>query len=193
MSWYSSFSTAVPELAEEFISDAYLDVRLSLLDDEPSFRFANERFDGVSFKLDDMEIGAPVSFTFEPEDVYIVSQLGRGRLRVIQPGVDEALTRGELVMVARPGVETTADVADFLQHVVTLDAPALREAAGLEPDSEKLPNFASIRPGSAARAASWRRTVNYIGAMLRGDPAIAEAPLVIAGANRLLAGVLLAT
>ena len=97
-------------------------------------------------------------------------------------------------MVGRPGVKTTVDVAgDFLQHLVTLDAPALREAAGIEPGSEALPTFNSIRPISPTRAASWRRTLNYVGAMLRGDPAIADAPLVLGSANRLLAGLLLAT
>jgi AraC-like DNA-binding protein len=193
MSWYSSFSTDEPEAAEEFISSAYVDVRLSLPSEESSFRFANDRFDGLAFKLDEMEVGAPASFTFEPEDVYIVNQVRRGQLRVIQPGVDETLTRGELVMVGRPGVRTTTDVEDFIQHVVTLDAPVLREAAGLEPGSAALPRFDSIRPISAARAATWRRTVDYLGAMLRGDPAIAEAPLVVGSANRMLAGVLLAT
>src|ERR1700761_5519879 len=173
MSWYSSFSTDVPEMAEQFLSDAYVDGRLRLPGEEPGFRFANDRFDGESFKLDEMEFGAAASFTFEPEDVYIVNRLGRGRLRVLQPGVDETLARGELSMVGRPGVRTTANAdGAFLQHLVTLDASALREAAGLDPDQE-LPAFASIRPISAARAASWRRTVNYIGAMLRGDPRIA--------------------
>jgi AraC-like DNA-binding protein len=192
MSRYSSFSTDVREVAEEFLSEAYADGRLRLPAD-PGFCFANERFDGVSFKLDEMEFGAAASFTFEPQDVYIVNQIARGRVRVRQPGVEEMLTRGELSMVGRPGVETTADAdGAFLQHLVTLDAPALREAAGLDADQE-LPSFASIRPISAARAASWRRAVNYVGAMLRGDPGIAEAPLVVGSANRLLAGITLAT
>ena len=50
-----------------------------------------------------------------------------------------------------------------------------------------------MRPVSPEAAASWRRTLNYIGAMLRGDPAVAEAPLVIGSLSRLLAGLLLAT
>jgi AraC-like DNA-binding protein len=193
MSWYSSFATDVPEVAEEFISKAYLDVQLSVPTDGSSFRLADDRFDAGPFKLDDMEIDASASFTFEPEDVYIVNQVRRGRLRVTQPGVEEELTRGELVMVGRPGVETTTEVDDFVQHVATLEAPALREAAGTESGSEELPIFSSIRPISAARAASWRRTLNYVGAMLRGDPAIADAPLVVGSASRLLAGLLLAT
>lgn len=193
MPWYSSFSTEEPEVAEEFISAAYLDVTLSLPAAERGFRFANSRFEGGSFHLDDMEIAAAASFAFEPEDIFIVNQVSRGRLRVTQTGVEEEITPGELVMVGRPGVETTTEVADFVQHVVTLDAAALREAAGLEPDGERLPDFASIRPISAARAATWRRTLNYVGGMLRGDPSVAEAPLVIGSAGRLLAGVLLTT
>ncbi len=192
MSWYSSFSTEVPDAAEAFISDAYLDVRLSLPPDQ-SFHFANRGFDGGSFKLDEMEIKAAAAFTFEPRDVYIINQVAQGRLRVTQPGVDEEFTQGELALAGRPGVQTTAAVDDFFQHVVTLDAPALGEAAGYEPGSEELPAFSSVRPISVARAASWRRTVSYVAGMLRGDPAIAEAPLVVGSVNRLLAGVLLVT
>jgi AraC-like DNA-binding protein len=193
MSWYSSFDTDVPEVAEEFISAAYVDVSLSLPSDESAFRFANSRFDGGSFHLDDMEIAAAASFSFEPEDVFIVNQVGRGRLRVAQAGVDETATPGELMMVGRPRIETTTDVDDFLQHVVTLGAASMSEAAGFEPESGSLPTFSSVRPVSPDRGASWRRTLNYIGAMLRGDPAIAEAPLVIGSVNRLLAGLVLAT
>jgi len=193
MAWYSSFATEVPDAAEEFISQAYVEVDLGMRAAESSFRFAVERFDGGPFKLDDMEIAAAASFTFEIEDVYVINQVRHGRLRVTQPGVKEELTRGELALVGLPGVKTTTEVADYQQHVVTLDVAALREAAGIEPDSEKLPEFTSVLPISAARAASWRRTLSYVGAMLRGDPAIADAPLVIGSANRLLAGLILAT
>jgi AraC-like DNA-binding protein len=193
MSGYSSFLTDDPEVAEEFISQAYVDVRLRLPEDEGNFTFADERLDCGPFKLDEMKIGASASFSFEPEDVYIVNQVGGGGLQVTQPGVEEALGRGELVMVGRPGVMTRTDVVDFHQYVVTLDGPAVRDAAGLDPDGERQPEFSSIRPGSPALAATWRRTLNYVGALLRGDPAITEAPLVVGSVNRLLAGLILAT
>jgi AraC-like DNA-binding protein len=189
----SSFATHEPEVAEEFISAAYVDVSLSLPPADRAFSFANDRFDGGSFHLDDMEIAAAAGFSFQPEDVFIVNEVGRGRLRVRQAGVIEELAIGELVMVGRPAVETTTEVEDFAQQVVTLGAASVREAAGIEPESEALPSFSSVRPGSTERAASWRRTLGYVGAMLRGDPAIAEAPLVLGSANRLLAGLVLAT
>jgi AraC-like DNA-binding protein len=193
MAWYSSFATEVPDAAEEFISQAYVEVDLGIPAAESSFRFAVQRFDGGPFKLDDMEIAAVASFTFEIEDVYVINQVRRGRLQVTQPQVQEELTRGELALVGLPGVKTTTEVADYQQQVVTLDLAAVREAAGIEPDSEKLPTFTSVLPISAARAVSWRRTLGYVGAMLRGDPAIADAPLVIGSASRLLAGLILAT
>jgi AraC-like DNA-binding protein len=193
MTWYSSFSTDEPEVAEEFISAAYVDVSLSLPPDEGAFSFADRRLDGGSFHLDDMEIAVAASFNFEPEDIFMINQVGRGRLRVTQARVAEEFTVGELAMVGRPEVETTTEVEDFAQHVVTLQASVLREAAGIEPESDALPTFSSVRPVSTERAASWRRTLNYVGAMLRGDPAIAEAPLVVGSVNRLLAGLVLAT
>jgi AraC-like DNA-binding protein len=204
MSWYSSFATDEPEVAEEFLAGAYLDVRLRLADadEEPPFRLADNRLDAGPFQIDDLEIAAEAAFDYEPDGPspddepdgkYFVSRLTRGTLRVLQDGVDESLARGEIALIGRPGVKTRTEIADFRQDVVTLRAPALREAAGIDLESEELPNFHSIRPISPARAASWRRTLNYVGAMLRGDPAIAEAPLVVSSANRLLAGVLLTT
>jgi AraC-like DNA-binding protein len=195
MSWYSSFATDEPEVAEELISDAYLDVRLRLADQDEvaDFCFAENRLDADLFQISEMEIAAMAAFNYEPDEELLVCRVTRGELRVVQHGVDESMVRGELALIGRPGVETHTELADFRQDMVALQAPALREAAGLDQEGEELPTFHSIRPVSAARATSWQRVVDYVGAMLRGDPAIAEAPLVVASANRLLAGVLLAT
>lgn len=192
MSWHSSFETDEPEVAADVLAEAYGDIGLSLADDEAVFRLALERIDAGPFQLDRAELDANVAFGFETKDEYFVSRVSRGGLRVIQPDVDERLVRGELALIARPEVESITEIVGFGQTVVTLHAAALREAAGLEPDSE-LPTFTSVRPATATLARTWHRAVEFLSEMLAGDPGVADAPLVIGSTNRMLAGLLLAT
>jgi AraC-like DNA-binding protein len=192
MSWHSSFTTDEPDVAAEVLTEAYGDIGLSLADDEAVFRLALERIDAGPFQLDRAELDASLAFGFETKDEYFVSRVSRGGLRVIQPGVDEKLVRGELALIARPGVESITEIVGFGQTVVTLHAAALREAADLEPDAE-LPTFTSVRPANPTLARTWHRAVEFISGMLAGDPGVADAPLVIGSTDRMLAGLLLAT
>ena len=187
------FASDVPEVAEEMISEAYGDVRLTL-DDEAEgrpFGLVVERFDAGQFQLDQMEIGARAAFGFEPEDVFFVTRVTRGALRLRLPAGEEDFDPGEVALLGRPGVPATSEVRDYCQLVTTLRAPTIREAAGLAPDAP-LPAFASVRPVSPARARSWRRARDFVNGLLLGDPDVATAPLVIGSANRMLAGLLLA-
>jgi AraC-like DNA-binding protein len=83
-------------------------------------------------------------------------------------------------------------VHDFGQLVTTLRAPTIREAAGLAADAP-LPTFASVRPISPTGARSWRRARDFVNGLFVGDPEVATAPLVVGSADRMLAGLLLAT
>jgi AraC-like DNA-binding protein len=190
---HSAYATEVPGQAEEFLSDAYLEVDLSLPDYVDGFRLAVERLDTGDFYLDTMEIAARAAFDYEPDQEYFVSTVGRGTLRVVQRGVDERLAPGEVALIGRPGVETRTEVDDFRQGVVTLPAASLRRAAGLDPDSGEVPEFASIRPGSAAGEQTLRHAVAFVSASLGEDLAAAESPLLRGSLERLLTDLVLAT
>jgi AraC-like DNA-binding protein len=193
MAWHSSFETDEPEVAAAVLAEAYGDIGLSQAEDDAVFRLALERIDAGPFRLDRAELEANVAFDFETKDEYFVSRVSRGGLRVVQPDVDERLGRGELALIARPEVESTTEIAGFGQTVVTLRAAAVREAAGLESDQDRLPTFSSVRPANPTLARTWHRAVEFLSEMLAGDPSVAEAPLVIGSTNRMLAGLLLAT
>ncbi len=189
----TTYATDVPEVAEEMISEAYLDVRLSLRDGDPDrFRVLIDRFDAGPFQLDEMEITAAASFTYRPEEEFFVGRVTRGGLRVRYRGADEKFVPGELALIGLPGVDTRTEIHDYRQLVTTLRAPTVREAAGLEPGAP-LPAFDSVRPISLNRARSWRRTRDFVNGLFAGDPEVATAPLVVGSANRMLAGMLLAT
>ena len=201
------FATDVPEVAEEMISEAYLDVHLCLDQEEArDFRFRIERFDAGPFQLDEMEIGGRASvgfepedgvgscasFGFEPEDEFIVGHVTRGSLRLHLPDREEDFDPGEIALLVRPGVPATTDIRDYRQLVTALRASEVREAAGLAPDAP-LPTFTSARPTSPLRARRWRRARDFISGLIFGDPEVATASLVVGSANRMLAGLLLAT
>jgi hypothetical protein len=201
------FATDLPEVAEEMVSEAYLDVRLSLDAEEArDFCLRIERFDAGPFQLDEMEIGgrASVGFEpedgvgrrasvgFEPEDEFVVGHITRGSLRLHLPDREEDFDPGEVALLVRPGVPATTDIRDYRQLVTALRASEVREAAGLDPDAP-LPTFTSARPMSPPRTRSWRRARDYIHGLIVGEPEVATAPLVAGSVNRMLAGLLLAT
>jgi AraC-like DNA-binding protein len=190
----TSFDTDEPEIAIEVLTEVYADMALTLSDDDAAFRLALERFDAGPFHLDEMRIGARARFGFESEEEFFIGRVVEGRLGVREHGwsEDELFQPGEIALIGRPGVETETEVDSFAQKVTTLRAAAVREAAGLDPDAE-LPVFTSPRPISPQRARTWRRARDFVSNMLEVDPDVAAAPLVIGSANRMLAGLLLAT
>jgi AraC-like DNA-binding protein len=187
----SSFATDDPGAAETMLSEAYLDVDLKV-DEKADFRLSLDRFDAGPFQLDEMGVAAEAGFDYELEEEFYVARVRRGRLRIVQYGIDETLVPGEVVLLGLPGVPTKTEVEDFRQLVLTLRGSTIREAAGLPPDAP-LPTFTSVRPISPDRARSWRRARDFVSGLLSTDPQIAAAPLVVGSASRMLAGVLLAT
>jgi AraC-like DNA-binding protein len=187
------FATDVPEVAEEMVSEAYLDVRLSLDAEEARhFRLRIERFDAGPFQLDEMEIGGSSSFGFEPDEEFVVGQVTRGALSLRLPDREENFDPGEVALLVRPGVPATTEIRDYRQLVTTLRASDVREAAGLGLDAP-LPTFTSARPISTTRTRSWRRARDFVSGLFAGDPEVATAPLVVGSAGRMLGGLLLAT
>jgi AraC-like DNA-binding protein len=196
MALHSSFGTEEPDVAEEFLSEAYTDMDLRLPPERTDFRFADDRIDPGPFKLDEMTIHATAAFGFESTEEFFITRVASGNLRVrtIADDMVEDFVHGDIGLIGRPRVDSVTEVdEDFRQDVITLTAPYVREAAGIDPDSDELPDFRSIRPATPQRARTWRRALEMVGGMLHGDPLIAEAPLVIGSANRMLAGLMLAT
>jgi AraC-like DNA-binding protein len=196
MALHSSFGTELPAAAEEFLSVAYTDIDLRLPEDGKKFHFADDRIDPGPFKLDEMTIGATAAFGYETTEEFFITRVISGTLRLLQPGdgIDETFGHGDIGMLSRPGIDSVTEVdPSFSQDVITLTAPYVREAAGLDPDGGELPTFTSVRPATPQRARTWRQALELIGGMLHGDPAVADAPLVVGSANRMLAGLMLAT
>jgi AraC-like DNA-binding protein len=193
MAGSTTFATNVPEVAEEMVSEAYLDVRLSLgEEDARPFRLSIDRFDAGPFQLDEMELAASASFAYEPDEEFFVGRVLRGSLGVRGRGVDELFAPGEVALIGASGFPVETEVHDYRQLVMTLRASTVREVAGIDPDAPP-PTFHGVRPISPNRARSWRRTRDFINGLFAGDPGVASAPLVVGSANRMLAGMLLAT
>lgn len=189
----ATFATDVPEVAEAMVSEAYLDVRLRLDEDDPRpFRLSIERLDAGPFQLDEMDLTATAAFGYEADEEFFVGRVTRGGLRIRTRGVEELFAPGDVALVGAPGCAVETEVHDYRQLVTTLRASTVREAAGLEPGAPP-PTFASVRPISPNRARSCRRTRDFVNGLFAGDPELVDAPLVVGSANRMLAGMLLAT
>lgn len=139
-----------------------------------------------------MDLTASAAFGYEADEEFFVGRVTRGGLRIRTGGVEELFAPGEVALIGAPGCAVETEVHDYRQLVTTLRASTVREAAGLEPGAA-LPTFTSVRAISPNRARSCRRTRDFVNGLFAGDPDLADAPLVVGSANRMLAGMLLAT
>jgi AraC-like DNA-binding protein len=185
-----SFETVEPEVAEDYLSEVFLDLSLSRSDSESPFGLVHSRVDAGGFYLDDIKLSSRSSFQFEPDDLYFVSLTTAGTLHLVQDGVDERIGYGGLALIGRPGLESAIEIDEYRESVVTLGVPAIREAAAIEPGSEALPVFESTRPLSDSVARVWARTWKFFSDAL-AEPAAAGSALFVGGGNRLLADLLL--
>jgi AraC-like DNA-binding protein len=187
----SNYSTRNPEEARAYFARSFLDAVWRGPVDQRTFELSNDRLDAGRFQLDRMRMTSKIASTFRPDDVYFVTYLSGGSLRMRQAYLEETAVSGDLVLSGQVGVEASTESDDLRQEVVTVSAAAVREAAGLEPGGA-LPTFASVRPLAPRRARIWRATEAYLRSVLASGEA-GESPLLLGSVERLLAGLLLDT
>lgn len=186
----TSFTTADPDEAKQFFADTYTGARWRGSIDRDAFQLTDRRVEAGSFSLSEMRMSSRVVSTFCPEDVYFVTFLRAGSLRISGRGLDERIGPGRLVLGGQPGVEATSDADSIDQEVATVPRAAVREAAELEPGSAA-PRFASVLPRSGRGAPTWRATQLYLHSALAGKGA--DSPLLLGSAGRLLASLMVDT
>jgi AraC-like DNA-binding protein len=186
----SAYSTRDPEEAQDFFAQAFVDARWRSVA-KPDFHVANERLDAGQFQIDRMRMTSRVASTFRPE-VFYVTYLAGGSVRTGGGGESEVLGPGQLFLGGRAGVETTTETEDLSQHVVTIPVDAVREACGIDPEGDEVPEFASIRPADERHAQTWAVTRAYLATVLDDDAAVASS-LLVGSAGRLLASLLVET
>jgi AraC-like DNA-binding protein len=188
----TSYATRDPEKAQAFFAEAYTGAIWRGAIDRGAFQLLDRRIDAGPFQIDRVRMASRVVSTFRPDDVYFVTYLAEGSIRMEQPGVDEMVVAGEVVLAGQAGVDAKTDADDIRQDVVTVSVAAVREAAGLDPGRDENPEFASVRPLTAGRTRTWQATRAYLQAVL-ADVDAGESSLLIGSANRLLATLLLET
>jgi AraC-like DNA-binding protein len=185
----SAYSTRDPEEAQDFFASAFVDARWRSVG-TADFQLANERLDAGRFQIDRMRMTSKVASTFRPEAFY-VTYLAGGSLRTGAGGGD-LLGPGQLFLGGRAGIETTTETDNLSQHVVTIPVDAVREACGIDPEGDEVPEFASIRPADDRQAQTWAVTRAYLATVLDDDAAVASS-LLVGSASRLLASLLVET
>ena len=188
----TDYATRDPEEAQAFFAEAYTEAVWRGAVDRGAFKLVDQRLDAGPFQIDRVRMASRVVSTFRPDDVYFVTYLAEGSIRLEQSGVDEMVVPGQVVLAGQAGVEARTEADDIRQDVVTVSVAAVREAAGLDPKGDQNPDFDSVRPVTADRARTWQATRAYLQAVL-ADGDVAESSLLVGSTNRLLAALLLET
>jgi AraC-like DNA-binding protein len=190
----STFTTDDPEVAQQFLIDAYLDNEMRFGGARAEFRLRSTRRDFGPFQIDEGEMDGRSSFAYAPVEQVFVSLVRRGTLRLTGRQVaDLSVGAGGLALSGAPGISTGAEVEDIESQVVTVRAEAIAAAASPDPGAAAAPvTFDALEPVSVAHARMWMHTVDAI-ARLLDDAHVRGAGLILGRTERLLAAVTLAT
>jgi AraC-like DNA-binding protein len=192
------FSTTDSGLAVEYLQQAYR-TGLWISGARDGHVFGHSRLDGGSFAVDDVRLPMELYARQEPFHSLVVVTLCVGRVERECNAVTERFRAGDVFIDADPTLPSSLRVTGpgqlqttmldmaVVAQLVTTAAPGLAGRRARGPV-----RWTGYQPVSAAAAAHWRRTVDYLGELV-GNPDAAAQPLIRGNAARLLAATALAT
>jgi AraC-like DNA-binding protein len=183
------FSTTDPELAREFLEQAY-GSRLLVRSSRDAFtRVAVTVTDAGPFTVSDVTLPGDLTFGTTGSDTVAVGTIVAGTVQDDQGKDTDRYQPGDVLLGSWPQGSYTSRTHRIRTHGVTLPASLLYAVAGRAPSAPL--RFVSPHPASAADRTRWTSTSDYIDTLL-ASPAAAASPLLIGSAARLLAAVVLA-
>lgn len=189
----SEFQTSDIEVATSFIRELYADTAIRATQNGRGFSMSLSGVDAGRFRLDDLRLPLSLAFRYQGTETLSVVRVRRGGLALREPGFDVRCGIGDVLLAVRPETRSFARTSGLDEQIITLSSATVGDVAGWEPESRDLaPKFTDPRPVSRAAARRWRRVADHIAGLLR-DGDCAPSPLVIGGADRLLAAVALST
>ncbi|MBB4689134.1 helix-turn-helix domain-containing protein [Amycolatopsis jiangsuensis] len=185
----SSFQTEDPQLAGQFLAEAYADNAMRVRGVPQRFRLRQVRYSAGTVWLDDYRNTMDVAYRTEPLGHLLVAQVSAGRFERSTEGVTEQYGPGDVFLLAEPDLPHSCRSEDAQVKLVGL-APSTAELA--RPDGVPRPRLTGMQPRTAADRRSWRRGVQYLQAVLADENATAS-PLVVGNATRFVTELFLAT
>ena len=188
----SEVETADPEVARQWIADAYTEVSPRLSGDLADFRMRVTSQVTDRFRIDDLVHTTSGEAGIAPYRSLVVHRVRSGRHRMTMGA--QSIDRG----TGETGVMDPWRPASMTWEALEIESVALdlwnlqavgAELSGLRPDQVR---FGLGVPLSGPLAAYWARTVDHVRRHVLADDAVVAAPLVRAEAFRQLATAVLA-
>ena len=188
--WITQHELAETDAIEQFLSAAYgADIRITSSDERLFLR--HRRIEAGLFALDTAVQPADLHFTVGPMPTIVVTRSTTARLDRDTDGVQGRYGPGGLFIMSFPDrPHTTHWQSGELENCV-LDPLSLDQVAAAAPGRRSGPiRFLSLDPPTPALAEQWCQVRAYVAGLVQNATA---APLLVAGAARLLAAATLAT
>jgi AraC-like DNA-binding protein len=183
------FITADPEEAHAFLRAVYTENTMRIAGSRDGFRMRHTVADAGSFSVAKMTHTMSVEHVAEPLGYPLIGRVLRGKIERQTDGETVRAGLGDMFLVAQPDRPYTARWDNVGLQIIRVRPAVLAEVAGV-PKAGKL-RFTSLVPKSPASARNLAATVDFIARELLASPEAADSPLLISGATRLLAGVML--
>lgn len=178
------FSTTDPELAREFLNQAYgIQVLVSNVR-EGMTRLAATRTDAGPFTVSDVTLPGDLTFGTTGSDTVSIDTVIAGTIQDDRAKDTNRYQPGDVVLGSWPQASFTSRTRRVRARALTLPVSLLYTVAGRAPSAPL--RFVSPHPASAADRTRWTHTTGYIDTLL-ASPAAAASPLLIGSAARLLA------
>jgi AraC-like DNA-binding protein len=178
------FSTTDPELAREFLNQAYgIQVLVSNVR-EGMTRLAATRTDAGPFTVSDVTLPGDLTFGTTGSDTVSIDTVIAGTIQDDRAKDTNRYQPGDVLLGSWPQASFTSRTRRVRARALTLPVSLLYTVAGRAPSAPL--RFVSPRPASAADRTRWTSTTGYIDTLL-ASPAAAASPLIIGSAARLLA------
>lgn len=177
---------------EQFLTEAY-GTSLRIRAEGEGHLLQHRRTDAGVIAVETADQSAELDFAVEPLNRVVITRTETAHVERVSHRADRRYGPGELFMISEPDRPHTARWLPGEIRSCVIDPALLAEVASAEPAGRPEPvRFTSLDPVSPAAAANWWSTRSYVAALLAA-PGVADAPLVVANAARLLAAVTLTT
>jgi AraC-like DNA-binding protein len=189
-----AFETSDPELAHEFLTQAYAENHMAINAVSGAMRLCHARHDAGLFYHDVYVNSMDVSFDTQPLGRLVIARVIEGQIERDVAGVSERLGPGDVYLVSephRPHFSRSSGVhLDLIGIGLALVADVAGDPALAVPGRLRLTGY---RPVSPEAARTWNRTIDFVRDGFLANEETPASPLLAGGIARLLAASALAT
>lgn len=188
-----TFETSDPELAHEFLTQAYAENHMSVNAVTGDVQLRHSRHDAGPYYHDTYLNSMDVTFATQPLGHLLVARVTSGQFERDTEATSERFGPGDVFLVSQPHQPYSCRSPGVNIDLVGIDLAAVADITG-DP-SMAVPGRLQLRayqPVSPAAAQTWTRTADFVTSQLLTSDEATASPLVTGSTARLLAAAALA-